>query len=157
MVEGERLTTEAYREARAEIASILDRQAQRVGITSVLSPYVAVRLASMALAGTSRVHATDFEAQAEAYRFALVQHLNHLHAEQVSLTEDRYGAAGGVSDTPSRKRIDAAHWATRRRSPTGHRRRGSPRRDLAAGVTVLVVWLAGLAVVLWRGRITVTA
>ena len=157
MVEGERLTTEAYREARAEIANILDRQAHRVGITGVLSPYVAVRLASMALAGTSRIHATDFEAQAEAYRFALVQHLNHLHAEQVSLTDDRYGAAGGVSDAPSRKRIEAAHWDD---APTFAYQPPSPWlgwRELVAGVAALAVWLAGLAVALWRGPIAVTA
>jgi ABC-2 type transport system permease protein len=157
MLEGERLTTEAYRGARAEIAAILDRQAHGVGLTSALSPYVAVRLASMAVAGTSRAHATDFEEQAEAYRFALVQHLNHLHAEQVSLADDRYGAAGGVSDTPSRKRIDAAHWDD---APTFAYRAPSPWlgwREMLAGAAALVVWLGGLAVALWRGRITVTA
>jgi ABC-2 type transport system permease protein len=111
----------------------------------------------MALSGTSRAHAADFEEQAEAYRFALVQHLNHLHAEQVSLADDRYGAAGGVSDTPSRKRIDAAHWED---APTFSYRAPSPWlgwHEMLAGAAALVVWLAGLAVALWRGRITVTA
>jgi ABC-2 type transport system permease protein len=157
MVEGERLTTDAYRTAREEIAAILDRQAGRVALTGILSPYVAMRLASMALSGTSRLHAGDFEAQAEAFRYALVQHLNHLHAERVALADDRYGAGGAATDAPSRKRIAAEHWDD---APTFTYWTPAPwlaGREIAAGLGSLAAWLAALAALLWRGRFTVTA
>ncbi len=73
MAEGERLTTDAYRQARAGVAAALARQDARVALTGVLSPYVAMRLASMALSGGGTTHANDFERQAEDYRYDLVQ------------------------------------------------------------------------------------
>jgi len=152
MIEGERLTTEAYREARAALTAALDRQHQRVRWAGLISPFVAMRLASMALTGTSVAHADDFEAQAERYRFALVQHLNALHAEEVALADDRYEATGGGSDAPTRKRIDAHHWAT---APTFSYEPPPAALGFTAaapGIGALAAWLVGLAVVLGRLR-----
>ena len=111
-----------------------------------------MRLASMALTGTSVAHADDFEAQAERYRFALVQHLNGLHADEVPLAEDRYQATGGGSDAPTRKRIEASHFAA---APAFAYVPPPPRLAFAAasaGVGALLVWLAGLVLVLGRLR-----
>lgn len=150
MIEGERLTTAAYRDARAGLAATLEQQHARVRWSGLLSPFVAIRQASMAFTGTSVAHADDFEAQAEAYRFSLVQHLNRLHADEVPLAEDRYQATGGGSDAPTRKRIDAAHWAE---APSFAYRPPSIALAMAAAsgsVAALVAWLVGLGVTLWR-------
>lgn len=152
MIEGERLTTAAYADARGALAAALDRQHQRVRWAGLLSPFVAMRLASMALTGTSVAHADDFEAQAERYRFALVQHLNGLHADEVPLAEDRYAATGGGSDAPTRKRIAASHFA----SAPVFRHEPPPARlgftTAGAGGGALVAWLVGLVFVVGRVR-----
>lgn len=150
MVEGERLTTDAYRGARAVVQAALDRHAAVVAAAGVVSPYVAIRLASMALAGSGVAAADDFEGQAEAYRYALVQHLNGLHAEHVSLAADRYETTGGGSDAPTRQRLAAEHWdeapAFTYRAPA----LSVSLAEAAAGLLVLAAWLGALVVGLRR-------
>jgi ABC-2 type transport system permease protein len=54
-------------------------------------------------------HAIEFERQAEAYRYALVQELNDLHTHEVSHAQDRYvGLDGGGA--PTRQRISRTHF-----------------------------------------------
>ena len=114
------------------------------------------RIVGLDVAGVDVAYVDDFERQAEDYRYALVQHLNQLHADEVAHADDRYVAASG-SDAPTRKRIEADHW------------RESPQFDyrpppLAASVghagtacLVLAAWAAGVSLVLWRLRPEVSA
>ena len=139
-------------EARSGVAAALARQQARVALTGVVSPYVAMRLASIALSGSGMAHSDDFERQAEDHRYALVQHLNGLHAEAVSWADDRYESTGGSSAAPSRKRIDAEHWEG---APTFAYR--APPASLAmseaaGGISALAAWLAALAVAAARLR-----
>ena len=156
MIEGERLTTEAYRGMRDALASVRQAHERAASVAGAAAPYLAIRLVSMALAGVDVAYVDDFERQAEDYRYALVQHLNQLHADEVAHADDRYVAASG-SDAPTRKRIEADHW------------RESPQFDyrpppLAASVghagtacLVLAAWAAGVSLVLWRLRPEVSA
>jgi len=151
MAEGERLTTEAHRAARAGVDAVLARQRARVGWTGLVSPYVAMRLVSMTLAGASVGHAQDFERQAEHYRAALVLFLNTLHAEEVPLARDRY-VTGGASDAPTRLRIDADHWQD---APAFvYRAPGLAVvwAEAAGGAAALAAWALGLALVFARVR-----
>jgi ABC-2 type transport system permease protein len=111
MLEGERLTTEAYREHREQLLDRLRRQNRILELAAWGNPYLAVRLLSMALCGTDIRAAADFDRQAEDYRFRLAQRLNELHMREVHINEDRYSRAAD-SETPSRKRIDRRHWKT---------------------------------------------
>jgi len=109
MTESEKLTTEAYRAHLGTIDAAYAQQARLVGAAGFVSPYIAIRTLSMALAGVDTVHAMHFERQAEDYRYRLVQHLNVLHTEQVTYSQDRYLGAG-ENGAPTRARIDRSHW-----------------------------------------------
>lgn len=109
MTESEKLTTEAYRAHLGTIDTAYEQQARLVGAAGFISPYIAIRTISMALAGVDTAHAIHFERQAEDYRYRLVQHLNVLHTEQVAYARDRYLAVD-ERGAPTRARIDRAHW-----------------------------------------------
>jgi ABC-2 type transport system permease protein len=109
MAEGERLTAEAYRRHVHDVGQLYDRQAGVIAAGSLVSPFLAMRATSMALAGSDLSHSLEFERQAEAFRYRLIQALNGLHATAVSHARDRY--TGGVEGAaPSRMRIDRAYW-----------------------------------------------
>jgi len=56
------------------------------------------------------VHQLEFERQAEAYRFTLIQGLNDLHMNEVDQAQDRYESI--TNGAPSRQRIEAALFDT---------------------------------------------
>lgn len=108
MREGEQLTSDAFRAHLARLVDTYQRQSRLVEAAGVVSPYLAVRLASMAVSGSDTAHQLEFERQAEDYRYRLIQSLNDLHMKEVSASADRYGAV--VNGAPSRQRIDAAFF-----------------------------------------------
>lgn len=152
MIEGERLTTDAYRGMRALLDDSRRGHERSATLAAVVSPFLAMRLASMALAGVDVRHVDDFERQAEDYRYTLVQHLNQLHAEEVAHADDRYASAGGGSDAPSRKRLEAEHWRDTPAFAYIAPDVGVAAAQAAAALSVLGLWLAGTAVWLWRVR-----
>ena len=107
--EGEKLSSEAYAAHRASLESTYGRQMRVIDAAGLVSPLLAVRAASMTLAGTDLPHVLEFERQAEHYRYTLVQALNDLHTREVAHARDRY-VAGGEGHAPSRQRIDRQHW-----------------------------------------------
>jgi ABC-2 type transport system permease protein len=111
MTAGERLTTEAYRAHLAELGRAYEAHARLVAWTGLVSPFVAMRSVSMALAGVDAPHAREFDRQAEDYRYTMTQRLNELHTHEVAHAQDRYlgGAEGGA---PSRQRITRDHFET---------------------------------------------
>jgi ABC-2 type transport system permease protein len=98
MAEGERLTSELFAEfMRADY----ERQAAQSGIVyraAVLSPVIALRRMSTALAGTNLDSHARFLLEGEKYRYGFVQALNGLHATRVSFHNDRD------------QRISRSHW-----------------------------------------------
>ncbi|MBB3834659.1 ABC-2 type transport system permease protein [Xanthomonas arboricola] len=105
-LEGERLSASLFERYAARDARIQQDQNLLVRSFAVLSPTVALREVSMALARTDlRAHA-HFLAQAERYRYTLVQQLNQLQADAVRMADDTAQDAGA----DRRKRISAAHW-----------------------------------------------
>lgn len=108
MRESEQLTSDTFRAHLARLVDTYQRQSRLVEAAGVVSPYLAVRLASMALSGSDTAHQLEFERQAEEYRFRLIQSLNALHMNEVDAGADRYGAL--VNGAPSRRRIDAAYF-----------------------------------------------
>jgi ABC-2 type transport system permease protein len=151
MLEGEQLTSEAYRQHMGALLETYERQARLVAWAGFISPFVAMRTVSMALAGADVAHTTNFEHQAEAYRYAMVQHLNTLHSEQVSYVRDRYEGVGD-HQAPSRQRISRDHWA---HVPTFQYQRPTVVQAISAqpfGLLALAWWGAALwAGVWWMG------
>jgi ABC-2 type transport system permease protein len=151
--ESERLTTQANREELARLHDIYARQQRLVTLAGVVNPYLAIRSVSMALSGVDVAHASVFEAQAEDYRFALVQYLNGLHAHEVSHALDRYVETAGDAVAPSRQRIDREHWVG---APSFEPRPPALGEAVAGQMVPLMslgLWAVGLAaVVMATGR-----
>ena len=97
-IEGERLTTQIYAvTANRQIASESDQNAF-VHAFSVVSPLIAIRQLSMALAGSDLAAHYDFLDQTETFRYDFVQRLNRMQAELLP-------GIGGEDP-----RISAANW-----------------------------------------------
>jgi len=108
MKEGEALTSAAYQQQLATLVDTYRRQEAWVQWAGLISPYLATRPLSMALAGSDLPHQMEFERQAEAYRYALIQSLNDLHMNEVAAAADRYDVI--FNGAPSRQRIDRAFF-----------------------------------------------
>ena len=105
-LEGERLTASLFARYAARDSAIQQQQNLLVRVFALLSPTVALREVSMTVAQTDLRAHERFLSQAERYRYGLVQQLNQLQADAVSLADDTAKDAGA----DQRKRIDAAHW-----------------------------------------------
>jgi ABC-2 type transport system permease protein len=143
-MEGERLTSELFvRHADAGFA-LQQAQLNRVDRLAPLSPVLALRRLSMAAAGTDLAAYRSFLEQGERHRYALVQSLNRLQAEKLTLAGDR---------SSRDNRIGAEHWHD---LAVFHFTPAPPALALRAATpaaTVLLLWLAGLGAVLaWATR-----
>lgn len=136
-LEGERLTSALFNRYAAESFAAQAEQNRLVNAAGLLSPTIALRGLSMAVAGTDFDAHRRFLEQAEAYRYALVQRLNRMQAEDVSYADDRATDAGA----DRRKRIGAAHWQAipdfHFAAPTG----ATLARAALPGLTILGSWV----------------
>jgi ABC-2 type transport system permease protein len=89
MQEGERRTSEVFAKHYEQLQARWDRQEKRLTWLAALNPVLAVQQASAALSGTDRAAFRHFETQAEAYRYAFIQELNHVHVHQIAFENDR--------------------------------------------------------------------
>lgn len=105
---GEAAATDKMNEYAGERLAAELNQAILVDRFSLLSPLLAIRRASMALAGTDLLHQHRFLREAEDLRFNFVQGLNTLHAEELSYADDIRRSAD--ADAEQRTRVDADHW-----------------------------------------------
>lgn len=130
MLEGERLTSELFQAQVLDLRRRTQAQARHVLRLGWASPLLALRPASMHLAGSDiRTHEAFLD-QAEAHRFAFVQALNTLHAEQIQREDDRAQRLGRDTwaELPRfRFEPPPTHW-------TG---------PVTRALTVLALWLAG--------------
>ena len=135
-MEGERLTSQLFdRYAREAFAR---EQAQNGFVRGfgVVSPVIALRQASMSLAGTDIESHQDFLDQVERYRYAFVQALNRMQVEQIpnrNAGEDPRIAASNWKHVPgfSYAAPDALRLAGGR---------------VAASLAILTLWLAALLI-----------
>jgi ABC-2 type transport system permease protein len=100
-MEGERQTSELFDRHAAEGFARQQAQAATLDSLAWLSPVLALRRVSMALAGTDGPAYQRFLDQAERHRYTLVQTLNRLQAEQMTLAGDR---------SSRDDRIGREHW-----------------------------------------------
>lgn len=135
-MEGERQTSELFvRHASAGFA----RQHAQLAVVdrwALLSPVLALRRGSMVLAGTDLQAYQGFMEQAEAHRYQMVQALNRLQAEALTLQTDR---------SSRDDRISREHW--QHIAPFEHRAEPAAsllQRAAPAGA-LLLGWLAALA------------
>ena len=77
MQEGEKYTSLVYQKHFGELQNQFQKQNSLATAAGFLNPYLAVRDLSMGLSGSDYDHFLDFKAEAEAYRFGLVERLNN--------------------------------------------------------------------------------
>ncbi len=100
-MEGERLTSELFVRHAAASFALQEAQLQAVDRFAPLSPVLALRRLSMVAAGTDLAAYRRFLEQGERHRYQLVQALNRLQAEKLTLATDR---------SSRDDRIGAEHW-----------------------------------------------
>jgi ABC-2 type transport system permease protein len=127
MAESERRASVVYERLYAKLQAQLERQDSFERWLSLSNPMLAAKQLSAALSGTDRAAFSDFERQAESYRYGMIEHLNHLHAHEIREEND------------GDQRVSSAHW---RDFPPFKQ---SPRALSALGGTLLVPFLALLA------------
>jgi ABC-2 type transport system permease protein len=89
MLEGERLTTSVFTEQAQQLQRALSSQSAWVQQFAWLNPLLSVQRASRSAAGSDLESHLYFLNAAEVRRYALVQRLNHIHAEQIRFENDR--------------------------------------------------------------------
>jgi len=89
MLEGERLNAEIYDKHYQKQQVQFSAQRGFISRFYWLNPYLFVRDFSMALTRTDTRHFLDFEQQAEKHRYARIQKLNQLHADEIHHHNDR--------------------------------------------------------------------
>jgi ABC-2 type transport system permease protein len=133
-MEGERLTTELYARAGERAAAVEQTQNGFVRAFAVLSPVIAIRDLSMALAGSDLASHQRFLDAAEAFRYSFVQTLNRLQVDLIPNVNP--------GEDP---RVSAANW---RRVPRFTYRPANPvtagGQVIWSSLAVLIGWLAVL-------------
>lgn len=145
-MEGERITSQLFGQYAADQFSRQRRQGSVATAFGLISPAIALRSASMALAGTDLDGHQRFLDQAEAYRYAIVQALNRLQAEAVTYADD--GSRNKDPEAARRVRIDPKHWHDV--PDFSYRAATLSERFQAAtpGLALLLLWLAAGGLVL---------
>ncbi|MFO0333585.1 MAG: DUF3526 domain-containing protein [Pseudomonadota bacterium] len=144
--EGETLTSRLFVEYAERLAAIQRAQRARVDAFAWATPALAVRRASMTAAGSDLENHLRFLAQAEAYRYDLIQRLNRLHADGVAYADDVQRSRDAAAER--RTRVVASHW---QQLPDFRFEPASPGERLAAARSALLAlggWVAALIGVL---------
>ena len=105
---GEEADTEVLTQFAQERMEQELRQKQIADSFSVLSPVVAIRSFSMALAGTALQDHHHFLRAAEDYRYNMVQTFNRLQMAEMTLAEDL--ARNDSDESGRRTRVDSSAW-----------------------------------------------
>lgn len=141
-VEGEKLTSKLFNEYANRQFEQQKAQSRFADAFGIISPTVALRRVSMALAGTDLESHRRFLLQSEAYRFAVVQRLNELQATAVTFSDD--SNRNKDPEAGRRVRIDSKNWSDvpdfAYRGPT----QAEKLNAAIPGLTILTLWLAAL-------------
>ena len=141
-MEGEALTSKLFDNYANLQFDGQHAQSSLVDGFGVASPAIAIRRLSMSASGTDLEGHRRFLAQAEAYRFAIVQQLNRLQATAITYADD--GARNKDPEAARRVRIDAGNWQA---VPDFAYRPATEGEKLVAalpGALMLAGWLVGL-------------
>lgn len=147
-LEGEKLTSQLFDDYAERQFEQQRRQGAIVSGFGLVSPAIALRSLSMALAGTDLDGHRRFLIQAEAYRYDVVQRLNRLQAEAVTYSDD--SNRNRDPEAGRRVRIDPANWG--KVPDFAYRPASLPDklRSAGPGAAMLIVWLLGAAFLLRR-------
>lgn len=98
MREGEKASAEIFSKHYSQLAQIFQMQNSLSELGAYLNPFLLVKNTSSAISGTDFEAATQFEAQAETYRYQMIQRLNDIHTEKIAFKGDK------------EQRVSSHHW-----------------------------------------------
>jgi ABC-2 type transport system permease protein len=151
-LEGEKLTTSLFNRYSNRAFAAMEAQGRVMDALAVVSPTVAIRRLSMTLSETDLFAYRRFLEQAEAYRYDLVQRLNHLQATAVTAADDAAKSKNAAAE--ARSRISADHWrAMPHFDPTRPSAADVTTRAFPALVALLLWFLAGALFATRAGRL----
>jgi ABC-2 type transport system permease protein len=84
MAEGEKITSSIYSQHQKDLNKTFENQNSITKLASFLNPYLALKEVSMILTASDYSTYTDFQNQAEQYRYGLAQKMNQLQIENIS-------------------------------------------------------------------------
>lgn len=108
-LQGEAASSAVMDRLSAEQHALQRAQANIVKWFTLVSPYIAARHLSMSSAGTDLVNHQLFLDAAEAHRFALIQGLNTLHAQELDYVDD--SARSRDPEAEQRTRVSSEFWS----------------------------------------------
>jgi len=103
MKEGEKISSRIYNEHLSDLLEIYKKQNSFSKTVSFLNPYIAMKNLSMGLSNTDYESYTDFQKQAENYRYVMAQKMNALQIKYISNKKP--------SPTDKPYSISKEHWA----------------------------------------------
>lgn len=136
-MEGERMTSALFDKYAKSAFASQTKQSAFVDQLGLLSPVLALRRLSMSTAGTDLASYQRFVDQAEGYRFDLVQSLNRLQAEKITLAQDVDGT-----------RIDRRSWQEHPDFVFQPEPSGETAARIIPALLVLALWAALLGALL---------
>ena len=105
MKEGERLSSQIYIRHQKELEDVYDDQQWFSDISAFVDPMVAIRNFSMVATGTDYYSYTEFQKQAEEYRYKMAQKLNDLQIEKISNIKPEKGGPPAIIEGDNWKRF----------------------------------------------------
>jgi len=129
MQEGERLTTQVYREQQHLHNIQLNKQNTTIRQWLWLTPSLALQYLQMASSGNDLAHHQAFILQAEARRYQLIQYLNQLHTHKVHQNDDK------------NTRVSADFWKKAPRPPVTLAPLAVSRTAISISLGVLLGWI----------------
>jgi ABC-2 type transport system permease protein len=103
MAEGEKITSGIYSDHQKKLNKTFEKQNSISNFMGLLNPYLSLKHLSMALTASDFNTFTDFQNQAEAYRYKLAQKMNKLQLDKIS------NIAPGEHDKPLS--VSRSNWA----------------------------------------------
>ena len=129
MQEGERLTTQVYREQQNLHDAQLNQQNTAIRQWLWLTPSLALQYVQMASSGNDLAHHQAFINQAEERRYQLITYLNQIHTLNVHQHDDK------------NTRVSAEFWKNAPRPPVHLAALSVSKTAIVAAFLVLLAWL----------------
>ena len=107
-LQGEAAGSAVMNEYAGQLHATQRQQSNVITAFSLISPYLAIRNLSMRAAGTDLINHQRFLDEAEAHRFALIQELNSLHANELAYADDAQRSVDYEAE--QRTRVNPEFW-----------------------------------------------
>jgi ABC-2 type transport system permease protein len=129
MQEGERLTTQVYREQQNLHDKQLNLQNKTIRFWLWLTPSLALQYLHMASSGNDLAHHQAFIKQAEDRRYQLIEYLNQIHTYKVNQHDDK------------NTRVSADFWKNAPRPPIHLATLAASKASMITAFLVLLGWI----------------